>query len=412
MKFSVLSFGCRTNQADSCRIERRMTGDGGVAAAPELADVVVVNTCTVTAAADQAARNAIRRVARLNPGARILVTGCYATRRPDEIGRMPGVTLAPRLAEAIPDEPGGPAEAAVAAHAPLRPGDRGRTAYPLRVQTGCDERCAYCIVPGTRGAGRSRPVPLVLDDVRELAGAGFRQVWLTGVHLGSYGRDLEPRRSLLDLLAALDGEAGFQGVVFRLSSLEPMDCGDEIVDLVASSTRFAPHVHLPLQHASDRVLAAMRRPYSAARCRDIVERIRERMPDAAIGTDLMAGFPGETDRDFDLQLRALEVLPITYIHVFPYSDRPGTAASSMGDRVPGAEIRRRAERLRAIGREKTRRFRERMVGRELPALTIDDGTTALTDNYLKLRIPPGHTRNERVRVRVVSADPPAAEIIQ
>ena len=295
--------------------------------------------------------------------------------------------------------------------ASLRPGDRGRTAYPLRVQTGCDEACAYCIVPTTRGTSRSLPLRRVQREVGSLAEAGFRQIWLTGVHLGSWGRDLQPPCSLIDLLQALDRQAESLAVTFRLSSLEPMDCSDEIVDLVAASPRFAPHLHLPLQHASDRILGAMRRPYTAARYREIVLRIRDRMPDAAIGTDMMAGFPGETERDADLQMQALGELPLTHLHVFPYSDRPGTAAAGMGARVPGPEIRRRAERLRAIGREKTRLFYERMVGRDLPALTIEDGSLALTDNYLKLGIGPGHARNERIRVRPISANPPAAAIV-
>lgn len=408
MKFCVLSFGCRTNQADSCRIERRMIEDGGVSSAPDTADVVVVNTCTVTAAADRAARNAIRRVARLNPRARILVTGCYAARRPDEIGRLPGVTLLPRPADTRPE---GPRDGRATRGPALRPGDRGRTAYPLRVQTGCDERCAYCIVPSTRGPGRSLPLQPVLDEVRALAEAGFRQIWLTGVHLGSWGRDLQPRRGLIDLLEALGREAEALDLTFRLSSLEPMDCSDEIVDLVAASPRFAPHLHLPLQHASDAMLAAMRRPYMYARFRETVFRVRDRIPEAAIGTDLMAGFPGETAQDFDLQLRAVGELPLTHLHVFPYSGRPGTAAAQLGARVSGAEARRRANELRAIGREKTARFYESMVGRELAALTIDDGSVALTDNYLKLAIAPGHSRNVRVRVRPTSANPPLGEVV-
>lgn len=409
MKYSVLTFGCRANQADSCQIEREMMADGGVPSPSDIADVVVVNTCTVTASADQAARHAIRRVARLNPRARILVTGCYATRRPDEIGRLPGVSLLPRRAGKLQSVVPVDTEARCVS---LRPGDRGRTAYPLRVQTGCDEQCAYCIVPTTRGAGRSREVHLVMGDVTGLAGAGFKQIWLTGVHLGSYGRDLQPARTLLDLLVALDRQAEPLDLTFRLSSLEPMDCGDEVVDLVAASPRFAPHLHLPLQHASDRMLAAMRRPYTASRYRALVLRIHERMPDAAIGTDLMAGFPGETDRDFDEQLRALEDLPLTHFHVFPYSDRPDTPAARMGPKIPNSEIRRRADQLRAIGREKTRQFYERQVRRVLPALTIGDGSLALTDNYLKLRIAAGHRRNERVRLRLISADPPLGEVVE
>ncbi len=407
-RYAVLTFGCRANQADSCEIEREMRAGGGVPSAAASADIVIVNTCTVTATADQAARQAIRHVARVNPRARILATGCYATRRPDEVGRLPGVALL------LPNT-GKPAGTAPR-HEPdrrvsLRPGDRGRTAYPLRVQTGCDQRCAYCIVPSTRGAGRSRPLGLLLDDVSRLAEAGFRQVWLSGVHLGSYGRDLQPSLTLLDLLEALGRQADALDVTFRLSSLEPMDCTDEIVDLVAGSSHFAPHLHLPLQHGSDRVLAAMRRPYTAGRYRAIVRRARERMPHAAIGADLIVGFPGEGERDFDEQMDGLRDLPLTHLHVFPYSDRPGTEASRMGPKVPGPVIRRRAGRLRELGREMTGRFYRHQVGCELPALTLEDGSLALTDNYLKLRIAAGHARNERVRVRVVSADPPRGEVV-
>ena len=409
MRYSVISFGCRANQADSCQIERDMIVGGGVSSRPDTAEVVVVNTCTVTASADQAARRAIRRVARLNPKARILVTGCYAARRPDEVGRLPGVTL---LRKGDGTLPGVALDNTSARRVPLRPGDRGRTAYPLRVQTGCDEQCAYCIVPTTRGPGRSRPMRLVMDEVSGLAAAGYKQVWLTGVHLGSYGRDLQHRRSLLDLLVALDRQAESLDMTFRLSSLEPMDCSDEIVDLVAASPRFAPHLHLPLQHASDSMLAAMRRPYTASCYRALVLRVLERMPDAAIGTDLIAGFPGETDRDFDEQMRALRDLPLTHLHVFPYSDRPDTAAAQMGPKVPGSEIRRRARLLRAVGSEKTGQFYDRQVGRELSALTIEDGSLALTDNYMKLRIAAGHARNERVRLRMVSADPPLGEVVE
>jgi threonylcarbamoyladenosine tRNA methylthiotransferase MtaB len=415
MRFSVLTFGCRANQADSCQIERDLRAGGGLPAGSDSADVVVVNTCSVTAAADAAARRAIRSVARANPRAEIVATGCYATRRPDEIAGLPGVMRLvpnagkPQIAETI--APGAEIITPGVFSPALRPGDRGRTAYPLTVQTGCDERCSYCIVPSTRGPGQSRGVPHVVCEVGRLAAVGFKEVWLTGVHLGSYGRDLQPPSRLIDLLLALDRAAAALDVTFRLSSLEPMDCSDEIVDLVAGSPRFAPHLHLPLQHASDRMLSAMRRPYTAARFRAIVERAREKMPDAAIGTDLIAGFPGETDRDFDEQLSLVcEVAP-SYVHVFPYSDRPGSEASAMPSKVAPAIVRHRAERLREVARELNQRFTERQIGRERPALTLDDGSVALTDNYLKLRIARGRARNERVRVRIVSARPLRGEVV-
>jgi threonylcarbamoyladenosine tRNA methylthiotransferase MtaB len=431
MKFSVLSFGCRANQADSCQIERDLRAGGGLPAASDTADVVVVNTCSVTAAADAAARRAIRSVARANPRAGIVATGCYATRKPDDVARLPGVVRLvrnsekQRLAEMFkhsgsdfrPSEttPGVislPRETTPGViPLSLRPGDRGRTAYPLNVQTGCDERCSYCIVPTTRGPGRSREVPYVVGEARRLAEAGFKEVWLTGVHLGSYGRDLTPPSRLIDLLLALECEAEALDLTFRLSSLEPMDCGDEIVDLVAGSPRFAPHLHLPLQHASDRLLSTMRRPYTAGRFREIAERARAKMPDAAIGIDVIAGFPGETERDFAEQVSfLLEVAP-SYVHVFPYSDRPGSEASAMASKVPPAVVRHRAERLREAARESSRRFIERQVGRERAALTLEDGAVALTDNYLKLGIARGRARNERVRVRIVSGHPLRGEVV-
>jgi threonylcarbamoyladenosine tRNA methylthiotransferase MtaB len=253
-RYSIVTFGCRVNQADSLRIEEDLLARGGVAVASNDADLVVVNTCSVTASADQGARQTIRRIARDNPSARIVVTGCYATRRPDEIAALPNVVrivsnrekdgLVQSTAERFGDGDG-------ACGAAVVPGVAGRTAFTLRVQTGCEERCSYCIIPTTRGAGRSLPIARVLDDVARVAAAGFKEIALTGVHLGSYGRDLDSDQSLLTLLQALDGTA--YDVTFRISSLEPMDCTPEVVGLVAASGgRFAPHFHLPLQHASDR----------------------------------------------------------------------------------------------------------------------------------------------------------------
>src|SRR5437763_3641560 len=210
--------------------------------------------------------------------------------------------------------------------AAIEPGVAGRTAFTLRVQTGCAEPCSYCIIPTTRGGPRSAPVAGLLREVGRVTAAGFKEIALTGVHLGSYGRDLEPRSSLIELLHALDDRASAfaERVLFRISSLEPMDCSREIVDLVASSVRFAPHFHLPLQHASNRMLAAMRRPYTIDYYASLVDDIRARIPHASIGSDIIVGFPGETDDDVDELASYLERSPLTHVHVFPYSDRPGT----------------------------------------------------------------------------------------
>jgi threonylcarbamoyladenosine tRNA methylthiotransferase MtaB len=417
VNFSIVTFGCRVNQADSMRIENDLRARGAVASPVADADVIVVNTCSVTASADQGARQTIRRIARDNPGARVVVTGCYASRRGLEVAALPGVvrvvpnhakeTLVDDLNDTLGDDllktgdrfgfGDGPCGLA------LRPGMSGRTAFTLRVQTGCEEHCSYCIIPATRGASRSLPLEQIVQESARIAAAGFKEIALTGVHLGSYGRDLEPRSSLVELLrrlAALEAD-----VVFRISSLEPMDCTPAVVDLVVeNSGRFAPHFHLPLQHASDRLLARMRRPYTLAYYRRLVDDIRARLPHASIGSDVIVGFPGETDEDFAANLEYLPTSPLTHLHVFPYSDRPGTEASGFRGRVDGAVVRDRGTALRRIGSRLSEHFRASQVGTWRPALTIENGTLVVTDNYLKLRIPAGLPRNTHVRVRVDSLD--------
>jgi threonylcarbamoyladenosine tRNA methylthiotransferase MtaB len=410
MKYSILTFGCRVNQADSLCLEEHLRARGAAGAPACEADLVIVNTCSVTATADQGARQAIRRIARENPSARIVVTGCYATRRPEELFALPHVVrvvsnedklrtipLLEATGELTTAERFG--DGAGACGAPLEPGMAGRTAFTLRVQSGCEERCSYCIIPSTRGAGRSMPIGAVLREAGRVAEAGFKEIVLTGVHLGSYGRDLAQRASLCGLLRALSGlEAD---VTFRISSLEPMDCTREIVDLVASSGgRFAPHFHLPLQHASDRMLALMRRPYTLAEYRRLVDSILERLPHASIGTDVIVGFPGETDADFESNLRYLPESGLSHLHVFPYSDRPGTEAARLTNKIAGRVVRARGLRIREIGAALSTRFRVSQIGTLRPGLTLEDGTLAVTDNYLKLRIAPGFGRNLRIAVRV------------
>jgi len=393
------------NQADSLRLEEDLRASGGVATAVADADLVIVNSCSVTASADQGTRQTIRRIARDNPAARVVVTGCYASRRPDDVAALPNVvrvvsnaekeSLVPSTVERFGggDGPCG---------APIVPGVAGRTAFTLRVQTGCEERCSYCIIPTTRGAGRSVPVAGVVKEVARIAAAGFKEIALTGVHLGSYGRDLDPTTSLEQLLCALDATAG--DVTFRVSSLEPMDCTPAVIDLVARSGRFAPHFHLPLQHASDRILALMRRPYTLAFYRDLVDTIAARLPHASIGTDMIVGFPGESDEDFAANIDYLPASPLSHVHVFPYSDRPGTVATAMPDKVAGPVVRERGARLRAIATDLTARFRRSQTGAVRPGLTLEDGSLVVTDNYLKLRIAPGRARNERVLVKIGDDD--------
>jgi threonylcarbamoyladenosine tRNA methylthiotransferase MtaB len=412
MKYSIITFGCRVNQADSLGFEEELRARGAIAESPDRADLIIVNTCSVTSSADQGARQTVRRLARINPGAQVVVTGCYATRRPDQFHGLPNVlrvvsnvekaslvsALATELvlttSERFGDGDGG-------CGAAIEPGMSGRTAFTLRVQTGCAQPCAYCIIPTTRGEPRSVAVGAVTAEVDRIVQAGFKEIVLTGVHLGSYGRDLHPPASLIELLRAL--ERGWT-VLFRISSLEPMDCSPGVIDLVAERDGLAPHFHLPMQHASDRMLTAMRRPYTFAYYADLVDSIRARIPAASIGSDVIVGFPGETDQDFEQMCGYLERSPLTYLHVFPYSDRPGTAASALSAKVHGALIRERAARVRAIGHGLASRFRESQRGTIHRALTLEDGSLAVTGNYLKVGIPPGQPRNQWVRLKITKVD--------
>ena len=443
MKYAILTFGCRVNQADSLGFEEELRALGGTAASSaEQADLIILNTCSVTASADQSARLAVRRLARTNPRARVVVTGCYATRKPDQFRELPNVLRVipnddkPRLVSILRSDPStaerfGDGDGGCGAA--IEPGIAGRTAFTLRVQTGCAQSCAYCIIPTTRGKPRSASVEGVLAEVDRVVAAGFKEIALTGVHLGRMVA-ISAASSLIELFraladhgfpwargappplaraAALEDSLSSRGpqalldhfrpepnTLFRISSLEPMDCTSEIVSLVASSDSFAPHFHLPLQHASNRVLTAMRRPYTIDYYASLVDSIRARMASAAIGSDIIVGFPGETDADFKDLCAYLVQSPLTHLHVFPYSDRPGTAATARTAKVHGAVIRDRAACVREIGRKLAASFRESQVGTVHRGLTIEDGTLVVTGNYLKVRIPPGRQRNEWVRVRV------------
>lgn len=413
MKYAVVTFGCRVNQADSLTVEASLTAAGAHAVPCDEADVVVVNTCSVTASADQGARQTIRRIHRENPGARIVVTGCFASRAAGEVSALPGVdtivpnprkddlvpTLLPMLHAGQADGPCGRLPG---------PGLMGRTAWTLRVQTGCDEACSYCIIPTTRGRGTSRPRGDVFEELSRALDAGYKEVALTGVHLGSWGRDLGAGQSLSSLLEGLAALPGDFRV--RVSSLEPMDCTPAVLDLLSGApSRFAPHLHLPLQHSSDGLLAAMRRPYTGRDYADLVAEVRRRMPDAAIGTDVIVGFPGESDGEAAGLAAYLEASPLTHVHVFPYSERPGTVAVRLPGKVQGVVVKARSQRLREISRRLSSNFRRAQAGRVRPALTIGDGRMAVTDNYLKVAVPPGHARNEWIDVVVPDLAADAAD---
>ena len=421
--FYIENFGCRVTQADGAALETQFLERGlQRATTARDAQIVVLNTCTVTDGADKDARASIRRLQRDNPGCRILVTGCYAQRAPQELAEIPGVTwvvgnshkhLAAEIATASPSAAFVPlsqlAPAAekvivgdIFAHtellaAPVFDSANERTRPNLKVQDGCDNRCSFCVIPFVRGQSRSLPLERILSEVRSLVGAGYREVVISGINLGRWGRDLEgasqavlsargPR--LEELIRAILEETELEKL--RISSVEPMDWSDALIELMAGSSRIAKHAHVPLQSASDTVLRRMHRKYRPWHYREKIEKIHAAMPNAAIGADVMAGFPGETEREFEETRRMVQELPLTYLHVFTYSARPGTPAATRHDQVPVRVARERNRVLRELAAEKKARFLSAQVGQRLRAITLQAGdgefTEALSDNYLKMKI--------------------------
>ena len=478
-RFFIENFGCRATQADGAALERQFLERGlERAGAARDAEIVVLNTCTVTEGADKDARASIRRLQRVNPNCRILVTGCYAQRAPEELAAMPGVTwvvgnshkhqvaeiattqdsltrgssggFVPlahlwRVAEghvakdAMCDAPAGqpnkPLNNVVVgdifAHtelmaAPVFKAANERTRPNLKVQDGCDNRCSFCVIPYVRGQSRSLPAERVIAEVRTLVEAGYREVVISGINLGRWGRDLGgssqfsvvSSRSVVGRRSFVFGGAESQPLgsirerrptndrrlvrlirtildhtsleKLRLSSVEPMDWSDELIELVASSSRIAKHAHVPMQSGSDPVLRRMHRKYRPWHYREKILKIRAAMPRAAIGADVMVGFPGESAAEFDETRSMIEELPFTYLHVFTYSARPGTPATERQEQVPVGLARERNGVLRKIGAAKKQAFLRSLVGTEVEAITLQAGgpdfTEALTENYQKVRV--------------------------
>jgi threonylcarbamoyladenosine tRNA methylthiotransferase MtaB len=453
--YHVENFGCRATQADGAALARQFEARGLARAAAGKADLVILNSCTVTHAADQDARAAVRRVQRQNPLAKIIVTGCYAQRAPDEVAALPGVSCVVgnshkhQLADIVlsyfvPDnrtaaEPNNFGQqflplSALTENQGLRPEisiyvsdifahtellaapvfesagreaashENDRTRPTLKVQDGCNNRCSFCVIPSVRGQSRSLALSQVIREVNGLVESGYREVVISGINLGRWGRDLVSGAPLIppktdrlaghqhfeDLVMSILSETALEKL--RISSVEPMDWSEELVQLMASSPRIAKHAHLPLQSGSDAVLRRMHRKYRPWHYREKVEKIRKAMPTAAIGADVMAGFPGETDAEFDATRRLIQDLPLTYLHVFTYSARPGTPAAAMPNQVSVQIARERTRILRELGAEKKLAFMRSFPGKQLQAITLNalhgsaggEFTEALTDNYLKL----------------------------
>ncbi|HEV2349888.1 MAG TPA: tRNA (N(6)-L-threonylcarbamoyladenosine(37)-C(2))-methylthiotransferase MtaB [Terriglobia bacterium] len=449
--FRLFNFGCRASQADGAALKKQLMDAGlreveGV----DQSCVAVLNTCTVTANADAEVRQVVRRIHRANPQCQILVTGCYAQRAPDEIAQLPGVKWvvgnshkhnvaeflsagleqvpASAAAQPAPDNddnspeirelvqifhPRGSGGTAAYPNTPqLTPGDDESTAqvrvgeiseefhfapvFPddrtrptLKVQDGCGARCSFCIIPTVRGPSRSLPADTVIAQIRDLERAGFLEIVLSGINLGSYGRDLGRHIRFLGLLERILTETAIARI--RISSIEPMDVSEDLLRLVASVPRIAQHFHVPLQSGCDRILRQMNRRYWASQYAERLHSIRERIPNCGIGADVMVGFPGETDTDHSASVRFLKSLPLTYVHVFPYSSRPSTPAAVMPGQVNGRVAHERGREIRSLVAAKRHAFLASQVDHNLSALTLDeseDGTrVALSSNYLKVALP-------------------------
>lgn len=435
--FYIQNFGCRASQADGAALERQFA-ERGLARAREAgeAQTVVLNTCTVTASADRDLRNAVRRIHRANPGCRIVVTGCYAQRAPKEVAALPGVSqvignshkhqlaqiaLAPASPDFVPLANLHVGD--IFAHtelmaAPVFDCDSGweKTRPNLKVQDGCDNRCSFCVIPSVRGQSRSLQLEQVLREVDALVAAGYREIVLSGINLGRWGRDLDPPLRFEHMVRAV-----LEGTVvekLRLSSIEPMDWSDELITMLGEEPRLAKHAHVPLQSGCDRVLRRMHRRYRPWHYAERIQKIRAAVASAAIGADVMVGFPGETEEEFEENRAFIASLPFTYLHVFAYSARPGTPAAAAPNQVSKAVKQERSRVLRELAAAKNLAFRQSFVGGTLSAITLrqseGEGTQALSENYVKLRLRGEHAPNQWLvaRIEAVNEDGLAGRVVR
>jgi len=407
-QFFVRNFGCRATQADGAALTADLCARGlGEAPNANAADVVVVNTCTVTAEADKDARQTIRRIHRENPEAEILVTGCYAQRRPEELREISGVkwvvgnshktligdVVAPKAQALVQLESGQlPYHGALVGDiyqqrellsSPTLGAGQDRSRPNVKIQDGCNNRCSFCIIPSVRGYSRSASPERVLGEIRGLE-ERYPEIVLTGINLGRWGRDLPDRPRFNQLLERILAETKVRKL--RISSVEPMDWTGDLLRLMAEEPRICKHMHIPLQSGSDEVLKRMRRRYRSRHYADRVERARVAMPTAAIGADVMVGFPGETDAEFEQTRAFIEQSPFTYLHVFTFSAREGTPAAQMPDQVPLALKKERNRVLRELAEVKNLAFRRQLIGERLSAVTLTREAVALTDNFLHVSL--------------------------
>lgn len=414
---SFATLGCKTNQFESASMQQTLQKAGyQVIPFEQGADLVIVNTCTVTSATDAQSRNLIRRARRLNAACRVVVTGCYAQVTPDALHDLPGVSLVigneekRRLLDFL-DRDG---EATCVEVADIRQAESvclppltsfaGRSRAFVQIQNGCNAFCSYCIIPYARGSSRSAAPDEILQQVAGLVASGYPEIVLTGIHIGGYGADLDKPLTLNALVCRIERETGVHRL--RLGSIEPTELTDELIASVATSPVICAHFHIPLQAGDDQVLQRMGRTYDRQFFSGLVSKLRKSLPSAAICLDVITGFPGESAQEFANSFDYISALPISDLHVFPYSRRPGTPAANFPDQVPGHVKRERAERLRRLAAEKKRLFAEGFLGQEFEVVVESGSKVGLlkgvTGNYLDIRFPGDPARAGRcARVKVL-----------
>ena len=405
--FKISTLGCKVNQSESDMIANQLqASDWQLSDIDKSAQMVVINTCTVTQKAAMQSRQAVRQAIRANPDARIIVTGCYAQTEPHALEKINGVACIVGNADKHRIvELSGPATVRQAAktiticnelrslpllkHAPdAMVGSRTRPVF--KIQDGCNAACTYCIVPRARGPSRSLSPNDVIDGIQAFSEAGYVEIMLSGIHLGHYGIDLRPKTNLNDMLVRIERETAIPRV--RLSSIEPLEIADELIEQMAESSRLCRHFHIPLQSGDNAILKRMRRPYSADDFKQLIDKIHKRIPNAAIGADILLGFPGENDAAFSRTYECIRNLPITYLHVFPFSARPGTPAASYSNQIPAQVIKERCEKMRRLGHAKRLAFARCFLGQQLEVVVESTRHAAtgflkgLSSNYMTVLI--------------------------
>ena len=417
MKVAFYTLGCKVNQYETEAMGKLFSAAGyEVTSEIETADVVVVNTCTVTAAGSQKSRQIIRRSARANKNAVLTVVGCYAQSEPEEISKIDGVDLIigtsdrTKIVELVGEVLKNREEKIIRVNPAEKisefeelPHTPERTRAFLKIEDGCNNFCSYCIIPIVRGRVRSRSLESIRAECLQLAAAGFKEIVLTGIHIGAYGRDFKNSTTLADAVKKVLDTAN--PIRLRLGSVESAEMTDELIDLMKNDPRICNHVHLPLQSGSDEILKAMRRPYTTKNFAGLVEKLVKEIPEISIGTDLIVGFPGETEKHFDETTNFLQSLPLSKIHVFPFSSRPGTVAAGMKNQIDSATKKFRTERVLEIAGAKEKIFAEKFIGRtvEIISETEEDGIfDGLTKNYVRVFVPasPEIKSGEIIKVRV------------